>query len=141
MTVSQDIRGAIQERAATASGFPADPQVHYQGLTFKPTKGVKWARVTVIPSTTRPFDVAAGRRSHVGLAIVTVFIPANGGQGTGLAEIAADNVCAVFPPGARLFQGGERVNITYSERKQAVVEPDWISCPVEIAWTTHSTSA
>lgn len=140
-TVSQDIRGAIQLRAATATGFPAAGQRAYEGLIFRPTVGTAWAQITVVPSSIRPFDVAAARRTHKGVAIISVHIPNNGGAGTGLAEAAGDNVRAVFPPGLRLFQGAERVDIDFSERRQAIIEPDWISCPVEIAWTAHSTRA
>lgn len=140
-TVSQEIRGAIQLRAATATGFPAAGQRAYEGMIFRPTVGTAWAQITIAPSTVRPFDLAAARRTHTGVAIISVHIPAAGGVGTGLAEIAGDNVRAVFPPGARLFQGSERVEINWSERRQAIIEPDWISCPVEIAWTAHSSRA
>lgn len=141
MTVSQDLRGAIQQRAATASGYPGSAQREFEGKLFTPTVGTAWARVTIVPSSIRPFDVSAARRTHRGLAMVTVFIPAAGGAGTGLAEAAADNIRAVFAPGTRLYQGGERVDIEYAERRQAVIEADWISCPVEIAWQAHSTRA
>lgn len=140
-TVSQDIRGAIQIRAATASGFPASGQRAYEGLIFRPTIGTAWAQITIAPSTIRPFDLAAARRTHKGVAIISVHIPTNGGVGTAAAEVAGDNVRAVFAPGTRLFQGSERVDIDFCERKQAIVDPDWISCPVEIAWTAHSSRA
>lgn len=131
-----DIRGALQTRAALAAGFPAEDQRAFEGVVFTSTTGIPWARMTVMPTSGRPFSVSAADTAHMGLFQVDIFVPA--GQGTAAAEIAADAVRAVFRAGTNLFQGRERIQIDYSERAQALQQADWIVCPVTVGWRCYS---
>lgn len=136
MSVSPNVRGALQLRAALAAGFPPANQIAYEGVVFTSTTGVPWARMTVLPQSGRPFDISAATTAHMGLFQVDVMVPS--GQGTSAAEIAADAVKAMFRAGTNLFQGGERIQIDYAERGPAQDQPDFIFYPVTVGWRCYS---
>ena len=137
-TLYQDIRGALQQRAASATGYPPVGQRAYEGgPLFSSTNGTPYARTTLMPTSGRPFEVSGGTKQHAGLFQVDVCVPSN--QGTATAEIAADNVKAMFEPGDVLLKNGEHIVIDYAERGKAMVSPDWIFCPVTVRWRCFST--
>lgn len=144
MSLSTNIRGALQVRALTAAGFPGAGLVAFEGITFSvppALAGVKYARLTLIPALGRPFDVGNGTKRHSGIFQVSLFFAKAGDPGSGPVEILADAVKAVFPPGAALYQGGEKVRIKYSERAQvAGDEPDWLHVPTTVGWECFSSS-
>jgi hypothetical protein len=140
----QNIRGALQSRALTASGFPT--VVEYEGVMVQrpdPTAvGAKWARLVLIPSASKPYDTATRYKRHIGIFQVSIFYASVGSPGTGAVEALADAVKDVLYPGLDLFKNGERIRIQYAERAQvAVDEPDWLQCPVTIGWQCFSRSS
>lgn len=137
-TVSQNIRGALQLQALASPGFPPQSETAFEGEIFSSTIGVPWARMTLLPQSGRPFDVAAATTAHMGLFQVDVMVPA--GFGTGAAEVAGDAVRAVFRAGTTIGIGGDRVIIDYADRAQAQQQPDWIFCPVTVGWHCYSRS-
>lgn len=138
MSISQSIRAALQLRAATAAGFPASDQIAYEGVVFTSTTGVPWARMWMMPQSGRPFSVDGGTTIHRGLFQVDTMVP--DGQGTAAAEIAADAVRVLFRAGTRISQGSDTIIVDYSERGPAQQQPDWIFCPVTVAWRCYSQS-
>lgn len=140
----QNIRGALQERALTAAGFPGTTKRSYEGVGFnRPASvaGEVWARLTLIPASGRPYDVGNGSKRHLGIFQVSLFYAAIGAPGTGPVEALADAVKDVFSPGIFLFKNGERVKIQYAERAQvATDEPDWLHCPATVGWECFSRS-
>lgn len=133
-TLYQDIRGLLQRRAMTAVGFPAD--IAPQAVAYNPVPGTPWARMVLTPASGRPFSVSGARIKHVGLFTVTIFQPAK--AGTAAAEVAADNLKAVFRPGDVLHRNNENLAVDYAEVRQIVEETDWVSAPVMIGWTCYS---
>lgn len=140
MSISQDIRGALQARAATAALFPAAAHRAYEGVTYTPVVGTAWARMTVLPTSERPASIrgADSAKDRRGLFLVEVMEPATGTEGTALIEQRADAVKAAFPPGVRLRQGGTTVVVRYAERGQVLSEPSWDRIVVTVGWLCHS---
>lgn len=140
MSVSTDIRGALQVRAATASGFPASGQRSYEGRTFTPTVGTAWARMTVIPNSERPAVVGAALFLHQGLFQIDLFYPSNASPGTSDIETLGDAVRAVFNPASGGYtQGSETVTTRYVERTKGIEEEaDWLKLMITVAWQCYS---
>ncbi len=133
MSLHTDIRVALQEQAATAAGFPPLAQRAYEGKLFVPSTGTPWARMTMLPTSGRPFSVSAEDRFEKGLFQVDVFVPY--GAGSNAAEVAADAVIAVFNPASTLKQNGLFVFVQYAERARVMEqEADWICAPVTVGW-------
>lgn len=130
-TIYQDIRAALQQRAQTADGFPADPQIAYEGIVFTPTPEVPWARLTLSPTSIAAYTVNVGTLLHKGLFMIDLFYPLK--AGTGLVESIADNVRAVFVPGQRLAIGQFFLQIDSSSRTRAMPS-EWLMVPVTVGW-------
>ncbi len=133
MSLYQNIRGALQTRAALAAGFPPANQRAHEGMVFTSTTGVPYARLSLIPSSARPFALSGQRRQHRGLFQVDVFYPAN--KGTGPAETVADAIRDQFKPGDRIPLGADIVLISYSERAAALFDAAWTQIPVTVGWS------
>lgn len=133
MSLYQNIRGALQTRAATATGFPPANQRAYEGVIFTSTAGVPYVRLSLIPSSGRAFALSGGRRRHLGLFQVDVFYPA--AKGTAAAEVLADAIRDQFKPGIRLPLGSDIVLISYSERAAALFDASWTQIPVTVGWS------
>lgn len=142
MSVYTDIRGALQVRAATASGFPAVAQRKYEGRRFTPTTGTTWVRMTLFPSSGRPAVVGGALHLHEGLFQVDLFYPASGDPGTSAVETLGDAVKAVFQPGGSpMTQGSEAVTVRFAERSQVMEEePDWLRVMVTVGWRCFSSN-
>ncbi len=93
MSLLSDIRGALQLCAKSATGFPADNQIKYEGKGFSPTLGTPWARMTLLNNSGQPFSLDGTDRITGGLFQVDLFYPIN--KGTADIDTVAD---AVVPP-------------------------------------------
>lgn len=139
MSLYQDIRGALQVRAATASGFPAAQYRAYEGVEFKQPNGTTWVRMTLLPASGRPLSVDGITKQHVGDFQIDVF--AKPGAGTGTAESLADAIKTVFGPGVRLPLNSTVVIIDFAERASAIyADPQWLQVPITIRWRSFSTA-
>lgn len=127
-----EIRGALQLQAASVAGFPPLSQRAYEGKSFDSTVGTPWARLTLMTTSGRPFDLAGESRIDSGLFQISLFYP--DGNGTGEVEALADAVMAAFRPGQNLIQGSTLVSIMYAQPGPTLQEPDWIHVVVTIAW-------
>lgn len=145
MTTSlyQDIRGALQTLAASATGFPAAGQRAFENLEFSSTTGTPWVRMTVKPTSGRPYSVDAITRAHAGLFLVDFYFPAD--QGTagkpaaGDGEPAVDHFKDLFAPGTKIpLTGGEILYIAYAERAQGIAKDGQFMIPVTVAWRCWS---
>lgn len=135
----QNIRGVLQTRALATPGFPVS--VAFEGKTQSPpapTAGVTYARLTLMPTRGRPFDVGNGTKRHSGIFLVDVFFASDGDPGTGDVEALADAVKAAMPPGAKLVLNGETVKIDASERSEVLPADGWLHCPVTVTWHCFS---
>lgn len=148
MSLYTSIRGALQTRAATAAGYPAENLRGYEGrvgfVPPEPEVGAKFVRIFFRPITGRsPFmdRVSTVPKVHRGLLQVSLYYASKGDPGTFAVEVLADAVKAMFEPNTVLTQDNERVTIQYAERADANDgEPDWIHCPVTIGWECISRS-
>lgn len=142
-TVSQDIRGALQTRAATAAGFPALAQRKYEGRAFSPTTGTTHVRMWVIPADERPWSLRGDRHRHTGLFQIDVLCPSAGDPGTAAVEQLADAIKAVFSPDlGPMYAGDERVTVLRVERTGIMDEqPDWQKIVVTVFWSCFSARA
>ncbi len=129
-TLYQDIRASLTAQAKTAASFPT--QVAYEDYFFQPTPGTPYARLTLIPSQSKPFSVDGGTSNTNGLFQVDIFCPAQ--AGTADAEARADNVMSVFRTGLRLAAGIDTIKIETSQRARAMVDASWIMIPVTVNW-------
>lgn len=140
MSLYQNIRGALQVQAATASGFPAAAKRAYEGVRFvEPSDGSTWVKMTLIPATGRPYSVDGGTKQHTGMFQIDVFTAP--GAGTGAGESLADAIKTVFAPGTRLSLNSEIVIIEYAERASVIdADPQWLQIPVTVGWRSFSSN-
>jgi hypothetical protein len=138
MTIYQDIRGALQKRASLAQGFPPSGQRDYEGITFRPTIGTTYARMTLIPSSARPPFMDGRVVQHEGLFQVDLFAPGGGSPGSATVEQVADAVRAQFEAGLRLPVNAGKLLIRYAERSGILTQPDWLQISVTIAYRIYS---
>lgn len=145
MTTSlyQDIRGALQVHAATATGFPPLAQRAYENQRANPTTGIPYVRMTLTPTSGRAFSVSAVTKAHRGLFQVDYFFPALVGTAdkpsAGDGEPAIDNLKSMFAPGTKLpLTGGETLYIDYAERGPGLAQDGWFCIPVTIGWRCFS---
>lgn len=136
MSLYSDIRGALQTRALTASGFPS--RVQYQGVIFNPDLSFPWARMTLVPSEGRSAVVGAVTKLHRGLFIISLFYPTRDNLGTKPLDDLVNGVAAVFGPGVSLTQGSEIVTIDYAERGAFDENPEWLSEQVTVSYRCFS---
>lgn len=132
----QDIRGALQVRAAMTPGFPPANQIAYENVIFSSTTGVPYARMKLMPLSGRAFSVSAKRKQHVGIFLVDLFYPLNT-DGTGKVELLADVLKSYFQPGQHLPIGVDTLIIDYSDRKDGI-PGEWFMVPVTIGWRVFS---
>lgn len=137
MTASlyQNVRGALTARANTTAGLPSSRA--YEGVTFSPTVGTAYVAYTLIPTQERPSTLGQdGQTLRQGLFQISLYYPA--GTGTGTAEAMADAVKSNFVPGTSLTQNSVTVRVSYAERSQCMVTPDWVQCNVTVGWFLHN---
>lgn len=133
-TLYQDIRGALQSQLATVTGIPA---LAYEGFPYKPVRGTPYCDCVLVPTSGRPYTLGTAHLiDHEGTFEVGVTYPS--GVGTGTAEAMADAIKAKFTAATTITQGTTIVRIRSSERRQALVDTDWIRIPVSVRWYLFS---
>lgn len=136
-TLDQDIRSALQQRALTATGFPADGSRAFEGMSFTPVAGEEWVRLTILPLANEAF-VTGQTNTMTGILQIDLYWPV--GAGTGAIEAATNNLKSVFRPATRLtLAGGEPLDIVNVERISGLPpEADFIRSTVQVRWRVHS---
>lgn len=129
MSISQDVRAALQKRLAATPGIPA---IAYEGKRYSPTKGTAFVVPVIVSGTSRPFSLDNGTIEHLASFEVAVVYPT--GNGTGAVEAMADTIRERFRPGTVIYQNSVAVKIRWAERRQTMHESDWIRVPVSIGY-------
>lgn len=130
----QDIRNALQTRLETVTGLP---ETVYEGVSYAPVPGTPFIASALVPAAARPVTMGQDHLIlHEGTFEIAVSYPS--GVGTGSAEAMADAIKAVFTAESVLTVGANNIRIRYSERRQALIDSDWIRIPVSVGWYLHS---
>lgn len=136
-TLYQDIRKALQDQAATASGYPPEGRRAYENQQFVPPTKISWVELTLAPVTDKPFSVSGKDKEHRGLFLINVRSPYN--EGPAACEALADNVRSAFDPAVHLNSaGGETIFLDYAQRSKAIPNAQWYLVPVTIGWRVYS---
>lgn len=126
--MTDDVHKAIKTRIKTL-GYP----VAWENRKYVPTEGVPWIRSKFMPVDAKAAAIgSSAERRETGVHFITVFAPAN--KGDGPASTMAKAVLEAFPIGGSLTYGTTSVRIEKSYRKDGVPEPDWYGIPVVINW-------
>lgn len=133
MTLYVDIRGALQSRLAATSGIPS---IAYEGIEFTPVVGTPWCEAIFVPAGNGGPSTTGQLIRHEGSFEVSLVYPT--GNGTGLAEAMADAVKARFKVTDLAMVGSTTVRFRYAERRQALIDTDWIRIPISIGWYLYS---
>jgi hypothetical protein len=136
MTVSNDIRIALETQLLTVTGLPASAQRAWENVRFEPTTGTTWVQATVLPAESRPAVMGGDpQQLYTGLFQVDIFTPE--GEGPAEAETLADNVRLAFAVDDVFTSGSVNVRFRYSERIPAPHSPPWYRARVNVAWYTY----
>ena len=120
------------------AGMPPQSQTAFENVRFTSTPGTPWARLSLVPASSRPVAVNARTKRHDGMFLVDLFVPAD--TGTNAIEALANAVKDAFAPATRLILDGVAVQIDYAERSAVMSQqPDWLMCGVTIKWHSFST--
>ena len=138
MSKFQDIRAALTARAKLATGFPT--AISYEGVTYVPAPGTPYARLTLMPTSGKPYSLDGSVTGDRGMLQISLFYPSNGGPGTATVESVADAVIKLFPSFLKLTQGSTSVIVDYAQRAQILEEPDWFHLPITVAWRVFSSA-
>lgn len=134
MSISIDIRGALQSQLDEVVGIPSS--MGFEGATFDPVPGTAHLICYVIPTVKTP-DLPGASAQHQGIFQVDLYYPH--GLGTNAIEQAADAIRSAYGAGTKLFNAGTAVTIYRTEtRGPAVKEADWIRLTTEIYWRAHA---
>lgn len=117
--------------AYLASGVIPQARTAFEGRSFTPATGQKWARLTNMPTRRdKPGIRAADSSEAAGIFQVDLFFPKNTDPGTILA--AADSLMEHFNPHTAIEYQGQRVKIRRVQRSQIRPEPAWLSVSIDI---------
>lgn len=138
MSVSTDIRQALEKHLVTVAGLPATQE--FEGAPIlNPTPGTAYVSAAIHPVAERPSSAGSDAFIlHEGLFLVNLFLPS--GKGPHDIEVLADAVKAAFTVATVLTQGSTSVRIRYAEKSAARVEADWLMVPITISWYVYSQS-
>lgn len=138
MSISQEIRGALQTRFASAWGTAET--IAYEGKPYEPQPNVPWAEVTILTGTERPVTMGDDHLVlHEGMMMAVLVYPGN--KGTGLAEAKADEIKEAFraSDNARAASDTAAVRFRYAEKRPAVIDAVSTRVPIAIGWYTYDT--
>lgn len=133
MSLYTDIRGALQSRLAATPGIPA---IAYEGIRYTPVVGTPYVAPVFLPAGNGGPRTTGGYIRHEGSFEVSLVYP--GGNGTGLAEAMADTIKERFKVTDTATVGATVVRFRFAERRQALIDTDWIRIPISIGWYLHS---
>lgn len=123
--------------AYLASGVMPQARTAFEGITFTPTPGQSWARLTGLPSGRAPAAMGTeAPQEWTGILQVDLFHPKDKGFAPILSDV--DTLLSFFTPGKRLDYQGQGVLIRRAERSPIRTEDVWQSVSVSIyctAWT------
>ena len=135
--VHSTVRTALRNTLKTATGFPGNSNVDWEGKTFNATVPTPWWREGMNPGMSKKQSLGPfGRIRHNGVYLIDVYVPA--GRGGRNADVAAGSAMEVFPPDLMIVFGGLTVTIDRVYRSKAMVSPDWIQVPVTAEWHTYT---
>lgn len=139
MTVTQDIRAALEQQVANISGIPSSANRAWENVKFVPSPGTAWVRMALVPVTSRPAVIGpTPQMLHEGSFLITVHLPE--GTGPAGADALADAIRAAFSVDTGLTSNGVTVRFRYSERSVAVLDTPWYIVTVSISWYTYTSS-
>lgn len=124
--------------AAIAAGFPS--AISYEGTSYIPTPNVPYARLTLLPTSGKPYSLDGTTTAAVGLFQISLFYPANGAVGTATIESVADAVMHLFPSFLKITQGSTSIIVDYAQRAQILEEADWFHLPITVGWRCFPSS-
>ena len=134
-TVRIDMRSAWREALLAISGLPE--QWAWEGHPFTPIVGVAFARESFRPIFSRVAALGAGGTiAHRFMGGLTVIYPAS--AGVLAAETAAGLAVAALRPGRALTRGTCSGVITEASSAAVIVEPAWLTVPVNITLTAYT---
>lgn len=137
MSVSQDIRRALEQRLVTVAGLPTDRG--WETVDFEPTPGTPYVKMMIEKDTTRPEAMGdAAQKLHEGEAIVTVAYPL--GSGAVDAELVSDAIRDAFPTSLVLSEGSHVVRFRWAEPRLAINDRPWYVVTSAIRWYVYSDS-
>jgi len=139
MTVTQDIRQALETRLSAISGFPGAANRNWENVRFDPTEGTTWARMILVPDTSRPAAMGPSPQiRHDGTFLVVLHFPE--GTGPGDADSLADAVRAAFTVDDVLTVGTTNVRFEWSERNDGLLDAPWYVVTVTVKFYTYASS-
>jgi len=139
MGTTQDIRRALEKKAATVSGFPPATQRHWENVRFEPTTGTPWAKLVLVPATSRPANLgpSPSLRYDGTFLVVMHFVE---GKGSGAADDLLDLIRAAFTVDQSATAGSTQVRFEWSERNEGVNDAPWYVVTATIKWYAYATS-
>lgn len=142
MTLSTNIRGALQERLLTVDGLPSG--IAWQGQEYEPDADELYVEATVSYTSQRQRSLGpSGLDRHEGVFLVDVVFPTPPHlNGLNQAEILSDAIRAKYTTQGTLTKNGTNVGIDYAERADVQKRDNGRSAiPIAIAWYCYSALA
>lgn len=130
MSVFIDLSAALDGRLNSMASLPP---VAWENKKYDPVKGTLYLRPTLLPGDTVGGTLSAtGSDENVGVYIVDVFSPADGGKNE--AVTMADNIADQFKPVTELTYNGRLVRCISVSRGSAIVGDGWYNIPVRVRY-------
>ena len=137
LTVHADIRAAVRTSLIALSGIPT--AFAWEGEDYQPTVGTPFLQENIRPIYSQVRALGRGGTiEHRVAASLNLFYPAR--KGTLAIEAAAAALMAGFQPGNSLVYGDTRATILQAERAALLQEPDWLTCPVTVTISAHTSN-
>ena len=134
MTITNDIRAALDTHLAATTGLPT---IAFEAVSYEQEPLVSHIKTQFIPTSRRPANRGPSPQNrHQGLYILTACIPEESGVGEALD--IADKLMLRFDGSSDVLGVEVNVSIDYSEAITGFFNPPFYCIPVNVAWYAYS---
>lgn len=131
-TVFSDIQAALETRLSTVPGLP---DVAWENVHYKPTKGTPFVRPTNI-SGDSPLDTMDGSQQNNGIYQIDLYYPTSNGVGTLLTML--DTIYTSFKSSNELTVNTTVVLIKSVSRTRIDRDEAWATGSIEISYRSYA---
>lgn len=134
-SIHDDIRAALEVKLAATSSIPT--QIAYENVSFEPTTGTSYLKVSYLPTSRRPAVRGLNpQQRYEGVFRLQVYCPE--GDGPATADAFANTLIEAFEATTHINYNSITVSIDYAERQQGFLDAPWYYVPVSIGWYCYN---
>ena len=136
--INRKIRAALETHLSNISGLP---DIAYENVTYEPTTGQSYIKVSYIPTLRRPAVRGLNpQQEYRGILAINVYAPE--GDGPAACEDIVEKLLEGFEATTDITYNDGSDNYTvcidYAERDIGLTDAPWFLIPVNIGWFIYN---